>query len=162
MSDQTRRRRPSSHTSALASHGESAPELTGQRHNSDASTNQKLPAPAISGTYTLSRGPRLRPFQFEGEIIAEVENDATDPNGRNNEHGRVSLRAAIYRTRKGTIVTEISSLDHTGGRTGKADVFGSLDDACEWFRPGPLTTELLEKLGRWQPEIIEQAQDVVK
>ncbi len=97
----------------------------------------------------------MRPLQFEGELIAEAEKDATDRNGRRNERGPASHRAAIYRTRGGTFVAEFSSLDHAGGRAGKADVFGSLDDACDWFRAGPLTMELLKKLGRWGPEIIE-------
>lgn len=97
----------------------------------------------------------MRPLQFEGELITEAEKDATDRNGRRNERGPVNHRAAIYKTRKGTFVTEFSTVDHTGERTGKADVFGSLDEACDWFRPGPLTTELLKKLGRWGPEIIE-------
>lgn len=97
----------------------------------------------------------MRPLQFEGELIAEAEKDATDRNGRKNERGPVNHRAAIYKTRKGTFVTEFSTVDHIGERTGKADVFGSLDEACDWFRPGPLTTELLKKLGRWGPEIIE-------
>jgi len=38
---------------------------------------------------------------------------------------------------------------------GKAAVFDSLDEALKWFRPGPLTTELLKKLGKLEPEFIE-------
>ena len=39
--------------------------------------------------------------------------------------------------------------------TGKAAVFDSLEAALGWFRPGRLTTELIRKLGRWDPEFIE-------
>jgi hypothetical protein len=153
MSVQTPRRRPSPHTPSSAS--EAAPKLTIQGRSADGSLNLKVTVPGVHGSYTLSRGPNLRPFQFEGELIAEAEKDAIDRNGRRNERGPVSHRAAIYRTRKGTFVTEFSTLDHTGARTGKADVFSNLDEACDWFRPGPLTTELLKRLGRWEPEVIE-------
>jgi len=108
----------------------------------------------ISGagnTYTLSRGSDMRPLQFEGQIIGEVERDS----GKGVALGSAVHRAAIYKTRGGKFVSEFSTMDVTGERTGKADVFGTLDEACDWFRPGPLTTELLKKLGRWEPEIIE-------
>jgi hypothetical protein len=39
--------------------------------------------------------------------------------------------------------------------TGKAQAFASLEEALAWFRPGRLTTELLKKLGRWDPEFVE-------
>lgn len=118
-------------------------------------TDPKLNASRIGDTYTLSRGPQLRAFQFEGEILAEVESNSDDLKDRKDVPGFVSHRAAIYRTRRGTVVTEVSSADHTGQRAGIADVFGSLDDAIEWFRPGPLTTELLKKLGLERPQIVE-------
>lgn len=155
MSGQMRRRRPSTHPSSAVSQPEYGPKLTNQVCEPDGSHAPKATAPGVYGTYTLPRGPNMRPLQFEGELIAEAEKDATDRNGRRNERGPVNHRAAIYKTRKGTFVTEFSTGNHTGERTGKADVFGSLDEACDWFRPGPLTTELLKKLGRWGPEIIE-------
>lgn len=102
----------------------------------------------MASNHTLSRGLDLRPLQFEGEIIAEVEKDSTERSGYRNALGPVSYRAAIYKTRGGKFVAEFSSVDHDGARTGKADVFGTLDEACDWFRPGPFTTELLKKLGR--------------
>lgn len=39
--------------------------------------------------------------------------------------------------------------------SGKVAVFDSLEGALAWFRPGRLTTELITKLGRWDPEFIE-------
>lgn len=104
-------------------------------------------------TYTLLRGPDMRPLQFEGQIVGEVERDS----GKSNAKGLSPVhRAAIYRTRGGKYVSEFSTVDSGNGeRTGKADVFGTLNEACDWFRPGPLTTELLKRLGRWEPEIIE-------
>jgi len=153
MSDQTHRRRPPLHASA--SQTETGPKLNIQGRNPDGSLKLKVTLPGIHSSYTLSRGPDVRPLQFEGEIIAEVEKDTADRSGYRNALGPVSYRAAVYRTRGGKFVTEFSSADHTGARTGKADVFGTLDEACDWFRPGPLTTELLKKLGRWGPEIIE-------
>lgn len=155
MSAPTHRRRSSSHSSSSVSEAETASRLASQVREPDGSFSPKICSGEIHGTYTLSRGPNLRPFQFEGKLIAEAERDATDRNGRRNERGPVSHRAAVYRTRGGTFVTEFSSLDHAGERAGKAAVFGSLDEASDWFRPGPLTTELLKKLGRWGPEIIE-------
>ena len=152
MSDQTRRRHPSSHPSSSASRAATAPKPTLRTRNPDGSITI---VPGNHDIYTLSRGPDVRPLQFEGELIAEAEKEATDRNGRRNERGPVNHRAAIYRTRGGRFVTEFSSVDHTGERTGKADVFGTVDEACDWFRPGPLTTELLKKLGRWGPEIVE-------
>ena len=124
-------------------------------------TNPKVTASRIGGAYTLSRGPRLQPFQFEGEILAEVESYATDPKGHKDASGFVSHRAAIYRTRRGTIVTEVSSVDHTGQRAGIADVFGSLGEACEWFRPGSLTTQLMQKLSQRESEIIDKMRPAV-
>lgn len=155
MAGQMRRRRPSSLSSSAVFQPEAAPKLTSRVREPDGSHSPKASAAGLHGTFTLPRGPNMRPLQFEGELIAEAEKEATDRNGRRNERGPVSHRAAIYRTRKGTLVTEFSTVDHTGKRTGKADVFGSLDEACDWFRRGPLTTELLKKLDRWGPEIIE-------
>ena len=40
-------------------------------------------------------------------------------------------------------------------RSGKAAVFGNLESALAFFRPGRLTNELLKKLGRWDPEFID-------
>lgn len=155
MSGQMRRRRPSSHPSSAVSQSEATLKFANRVCEPDGSYAPKMTASGPYGTYTLPRGLNMRPLQFEGELIAEAEKGATDRNGRRNERGPVSHRAAIYKTRKGTYVTEFSTVDHTGKRTGKADVFGSLDEACDWFRPGPLTTELLKTLGRWGPEIIE-------
>ena len=91
------------------------------------------------------------PLQFEGTIVAEVQKLNAKANGLGVVH-----RAAIYKTRGGKFVSEFSTDEcGNGERTGKADVFGTLDEACDWFRPGSLTTELLKKLDRWQPEIIE-------
>jgi hypothetical protein len=87
----------------------------------------------------------MRPLQFHGEIVGAVERDS----GKGTIHGPVVHRAAIYKTRGGKFVSEFSTADYSNGeKSGKADVFGTLDEACEWFRPGPLTTELLKKLAR--------------
>jgi hypothetical protein len=126
----------------------SGPRLTIRGRNPDGSLNLKVDVPGVvTNTFTLSRGPDMRPLQFEGEIIAEAEKDS----GK----GSAAYRAAIYRTRGGKFVSEFSTVDAACTRSGKADVFGTLDEACDWFRPGPLTTELLKRLGRWGPEIIE-------
>lgn len=39
--------------------------------------------------------------------------------------------------------------------SGKAQAFETLDEALKWFRPGPLTTNLLKMLGRMDPEFID-------
>src|SRR6185312_3007718 len=128
MSGQTSRRHPSAPSSSSASQTGPSPNLATQSRNHGDSRDLKAPVPGIHGSYTLSRGPNLRPLQFEGELVAEAEKDAINRNGRRNERGPVTHRAAIYKTRRGTFVTEFSSLDHTGKRTGKADAFGSLDE----------------------------------
>jgi hypothetical protein len=113
--------------------------------------------PAVTGDgprlFTLTRGENLRPLQFRGEVLAEVveEKDARTLGGAGIV--RVSHRVAIYRTASGgKFVTEFSSLDARGDRIGTAGVFDTLDAACDWFRRGALTTELMKKLGRWYPE----------
>jgi hypothetical protein len=50
---------------------------------------------------------------------------------------------------------EVAQPNDVAPPSGKAAVFDSLESALAWFRPGRLTTELLKKLGKWGPEIIE-------
>lgn len=88
--------------------------------------------------YTVGRGPKLRPFEFDGTVVAEAQDD--------------DYRAAIYRTKGGKYVTEF--LVRTNDKS-KADVHETLDAAVGWFKPGWLTIELLKILGRWEPEFIE-------
>lgn len=152
MSSQTGRRSPPSSSSSAPGDG---PKLSIEGRNTDGSLNLKVTVPGMHGsTYVLPRGSDVRPLQFEGEVVAEVERDGSE-RGPTPRSFVTSYRAAIYKTRGGKFVTEFSSVNNTGDRTGKADVFGTLDEACEWFRPGPLTTELLKKLRRWEPEVIE-------
>lgn len=115
----------------------------------------KVTVPGFENRFELSRGPDVRPLQFEGDVLAEVERGSNQRGIRErNIFDPDVYRAALYKTRGGKFITEFSTL-RGDERDGKAEVFESLDAACEWFRPGPLTTELLKKLGRWQPEIIE-------
>jgi hypothetical protein len=102
--------------------------------------------------YTLPRGENVRAIRFDGEVIGAVEDKGAGG----------MYRAAIYTTRGGKFVTEFSSLltactvnGQKPERDGKAEVFDTLDAACDWFRPGRLTTELMKQLGRWEPETIE-------
>lgn len=130
----------------------SGPKLTVEARTPDGDMKLRVTVPGLTGNdarrFTLTRGSDLRPLQFDGQVVAEV--DRRGATALHEEH-----RAAIYKTRGGKFVSEFSSLGHSGERTGRADVFGTLNEACDWFRPGPLTTELLKKLGRWEPEIIE-------
>jgi len=137
MSDQTHRRRPSPNSSSSESQAETGPKLTIQGRNPDGSLSLKVTIPGMNSSYTLSRGPDVRPLQFEGVVIAEVERDSADRNGYRNVFGPQRHRAAVYKTRGGKFVAEFSTVDHAGERSGKADVFGTLDEACDWFRPGP-------------------------
>ena len=79
-------------------------------------------------------------------------------------HANNSHRAAVYQARGGKYLSEFSILNHSPNwpkepdpppLKGKAGDFDTLDDAIAWFRPGPLTNELMRQLVRWQPGFIE-------
>jgi len=93
---------------------------------------------------------RGRPIEFTGKEVGAVE--LVDLDGR--------ARAAIYRTIGGKFVSEYAKW--RGSRSsetrisGKAEHFDTLEDAADWFRPGPLTVALLERIGHLlKPEQIE-------
>jgi hypothetical protein len=173
MSSQSGRR------SSAQSPQQKDPKLSVEGRNADGSLKLKVTVPGLNSpenafrTYTLSRGADVRPLQFEGEIVAEVERPTNHRGVRDrNVCEPDSYRAAIYKTRAGRFIAEFSTVSDRyvvdtvntplserrplpPQRDGKAEVLDSLDAACDWFRPGPLTTELLKKLGRWGPEIID-------
>jgi hypothetical protein len=156
MSSQTGRRSPASSSLPTERNG---PKLAVEGRTPDGRMKLKVTLPGLIGDgprpFTLARGPDVRPLQFDGELLAEVERDSNHPGVRvHNPFGPDVYRAAVYKTRGGRFVTEFSTL-RGEDREGKAEVFDSLDSACAWFRQGPLTTELLKKLGKWDPEFIE-------
>lgn len=135
------------------------------RINADGSITRNPDEPPVYLQYTVSRGENIRPLQFEADLLGAVETG-------HGPQSSATYRAAIYKTRGGKYVAEFSTAKilyavdtvHTPvserkpisvERDGKAEVFDSLDAACDWFRPGPLTTRLLKNLGKWGPEIIE-------
>ena len=93
--------------------------------------------------FTLSRGPNERPLQFQGTALAEAESGG--------------LRAAVYQTNGGRYVVEFARHEEQSNGSGKLAVFDSLDDGLAWFRPGKLTAALYKQLGRWEPEVLDDA-----
>lgn len=116
-------------------------------HGCSADGSIPLNADAAPKRFTLYRGHKERPLQFDGEVLAEAHTMGVS----------AVYRAAIYKTCNGSFVTEFSLVSMPqliGGdpeREGRAAVLDSLDAACGWFRPGPLTTKLLRQLERARP-----------
>jgi hypothetical protein len=108
---------------------------------------QPSAAPPTLQRYTLTRGGDERPLQFDGALVAESEAETS---------GSLVLRAAIYRAKDGRYVSEFSRRGEGAIASGKAGVFGTLDDALAWFRPGKLTTALRKQLGRWEVQLLEE------
>ena len=94
--------------------------------------------------YKLMRDD-ARPLEFDGWQVAVAEFQDTIEK---------LARAAVYRTVGGKFVSEYSkSHRFTDGEKSwwqieraKVAYFDTLEDAAEWFRPGPITTALLAKL----------------
>lgn len=108
--------------------------------------------------FKLSRD-RDRPLEFDGRVVAQVEELS---------HGvQVLLRAAIYETRGGKFVTEMTRreikppVDYGTAKRpylfAKASIFDNLDLAAMSFRTsgGRLTERLLQQIGDLQSEFIE-------
>ena len=137
MRNSIRRRRASSSGSGCLT-------SSAREHDADASAVLATTVPAALKCFTLSRGRKESPLQFDGEILAEVQTFGV----------AAGYRAAIYKTRDGNFITEFSliSMPHlTGGepeRGGRAAAFDTLDAACAWFQPGRLTTRLLKQVGK--------------
>jgi hypothetical protein len=108
-----------------------------------SSRNPNQSGSSAGQLFTLSRGPHERPLQFRGAALAQVESSG--------------LRAAVYQTDGGSYVVEFARHDDQSNGSGKVAVFDSLDDGLAWFRPGKLTTALYKQLGRWEPEVLDDA-----
>jgi hypothetical protein len=101
---------------------------------------------------------RNRPLEFDGRVLAEV-NELT-------HEGAVMLRAAIYETKGGKYIDELTryevepGVDYGGAKPpylfAKAEVFDSRDIAAMWFRTkgGRLTQRLMEQLGDVDSEFV--------
>lgn len=96
--------------------------------------------------YKLMRDD-ARPVEFDGVEIAVVEREEVAPPKR--------TRAAVYRTAGGRFVSEYTkSTKYRDGNDmyywevdrAKVAHFETLESAAEWFRPGPITTALLDEL----------------
>ncbi len=100
--------------------------------------------------FTLYRGHKERPLQFDGEMLAEAQTYGV----------AVGYHAAIYRTRDGHFVSALSLISMpqlTSGapeRESEAAVFTSLAAACAWFRSRRLTGRLLSQIASRFPDII--------
>jgi hypothetical protein len=102
---------------------------------------------------------RNRPLEFDGRLLAEVNEPA--------HGGAVMLRAAIYETRGGKFVNELTRFEVEPGVDygdakppylfAKAEVFDSRDIAAMWFRTkgGRLTERLMQQLGDVESEFID-------
>jgi hypothetical protein len=102
---------------------------------------------------------RDRPLEFDGRILAEVE--------ELTHTGQVLLRAAIYKTKGGKFITEMtrretaSPVDYGSGKRpflfAKANCFDNLDLAAMSFRTngGRLTERLLQQIGDVDSEFVE-------
>jgi hypothetical protein len=102
---------------------------------------------------------RDRPLEFDGRVVAEVEESSFG--------GQVLMRAAIYETRGGKFIAEMTRRQAQVGvelKTAKppylfakATVFDSLDVCAMSFRThgGRLTEELLRQIGDVDSEFIE-------
>jgi hypothetical protein len=87
-----------------------------------------------------------RPIEFNGEEVAVAE--------MGDNYSRT--RAAVYSTVGGKFVTEYTKASRSFEGDGKysewdverakVSVFPNLEEAAESFRPGPITTMLLQKL----------------
>jgi hypothetical protein len=93
--------------------------------------------------YKLMRDD-ARPIEFDGAEVAVAELDASGNR----------TRAAVYRTAGGKFISEYTKSGRflEGGEykweveRAKVGSFDTLEEAAEWFRPGPITTMLLAKL----------------
>jgi hypothetical protein len=118
-------------------------------------------ASAAAGEYRrfrLSRD-RDRPLEFDGRVRAQVDEPS--------HNGQVLLRAAIYETRGGKFVAEVTRrqlvpfLDYGTGKQpflfAKATVFDNLDLAAMSFRTsgGRLTSRLLAQIADLNSEFVE-------
>jgi hypothetical protein len=102
---------------------------------------------AKSKHYKLMRDDG-RPIEFDGVQVAEEELSPAFEDTRS--------RAAVYQTVGGRFVSEYTKWevyqpgDAASRRwevvRAKVAAFDTLEDAVEWFRPGPITTALLAKL----------------
>jgi hypothetical protein len=102
---------------------------------------------------------RNRPLEFDGRVLAEVNETSHD--------GAVMLRAAIYETKGGKFIDELTRFEVEVGVDygnikppylfAKAEVFDSRDIAAMWFRTkgGRLTQRLMEQLGDVDSEFVE-------
>ncbi len=108
-------------------------------------------APARLRHFTLYRGHKEHPLQFDGERLAEAQTYGV----------AVGYHAAIYRTRDGQFISALSLISMpqlTSGapeRESEAAVFASLAAACAWFRSRRLTGRLLSQIASRCPDIIE-------
>jgi hypothetical protein len=105
------------------------------------------------------RRDRDRPLEFDGRVAAQVE--------ERSHGGQVLLRAAIYQTRGGKFVTEMTRreavpfVDYGAGKRpflfAKVAVFENLDLAAMSFRTngGRLTERLLAQIADLNSEFIE-------
>ncbi len=120
---------------------------------STASGGVALAAYASAGLkhFTLYRGHKERPLQFEGELLAEAQTYGV----------AVGYHAAVYRTRDGHFISALSLISMpqlTSGapeRESEAALFTSLAAACAWFRSRRLTGRLLSQIASRCPGIIE-------
>jgi hypothetical protein len=94
--------------------------------------------------YKLMRDD-ARPIEFDGVEVAAAELQPMDD---------TRTRAAVYQTAGGKFVAEYTKWSYNRSaepqrwdvERAKVASCTSLEDAAEWFRPGPITTMLLQKL----------------
>ena len=95
--------------------------------------------------YKLMRDD-ARPIEFDGSEVAAAEY---------SDSPAQLTRAAVYRTAGNKFISEYtkSRRYHSSNERetweverAKVAVFETLEDAAEWFRPGPITTMLLAQL----------------
>jgi hypothetical protein len=123
-----------------------------------AQVTMPISPPIVYRRIKLERD-RNRPLEFEGRVLAEVTESSHD--------GAVILRAAIYQTKGGKYVDELTRFEAEPGVDygetkppylfAKAEVFDSQDIAAMWFRTkgGRLTQRLMQQLGDVESEFIE-------
>jgi hypothetical protein len=124
-----------------------------------AAAMAQLCAPSTSyQRFKLARD-RDRPLEFDGRVVAQVEESSFG--------GQVLMRAAIYETRGGKFVAEMTrretnpTVDYGVTKRpylfAKATVFANLDLAAMSFRTqgGRLTERLLQQIGDVDSEFIE-------
>ncbi len=127
------------------------PKLRPRGRNADASALPERRTGAAFGHFTVYRGHKECPLQFDGEVLAEAQISGV----------AAGYRAAVYKTRDGNFISEFSliSMPYLPGgdpaMEGKVAVFNSLDAACAWFRSGPLPAKLMKQVGKWSPDLIK-------